>query len=457
MNTTSTPTRPAKRTAKRRGATQRIFVLDTCVLLHDHSALRNFEEHRVAVPLTVLEELDTFKVGTESKHFEARQTVRLLDELSSAHDLNDWIPIEPGSKGRIKVVRTEAGGPAAALFGQQTNDHRILDAAWQLQQQEPRAEVVLITKDINLRLKARAIGLPAEDYENGKVKDLEAIYTGTSRIEGIDGEVIRKLYQAGTSRKITILGEARENNHYYVLKNCTSSALGYFNEGKRCIERVDKAYAMGVKARNAEQAFALHAILNPDIALVTLCGAAGTGKTLLALAGALEQRNRYERVLLARPVVALSNRDLGYLPGDAEEKVSPYMQPLFDNLNFIKGQFGEHERKRKAIEEMQADGRITISPLAYIRGRTIVNTVFIVDEAQNLTPHEVKTIISRAGENTKIILTGDLKQIDTPYLDERSNGLAYAIDRLRGQDLHAHVTLRTGERSELANLANSYL
>ena len=151
------------------------------------------------------------------------------------------------------------------------------------------------------------------------------------------------------------------------------------------------------------------------------------------------------------------NRDLGYLPGDAEEKVSPYMQPLFDNLNFIKGQIAEHERKRKANEEMQADGRITISPLAYIRGRTIVNTVFIVDEAQNLTPHEVKTIISRAGENTKVILTGDLKQVDTPYLDERSNGLAYAIDRLRGQDLHTHVILRTGERSELANLANSYL
>jgi len=435
----------------------RVFVLDTSVLLHDHSALRRFEEHRVALPLTVLEELDTFKVGSEMKHFEARQTARMLDHLSQTQNLQNWIPIESEGKGHLRVILPGKDGPASKMFGMQTNDHRILDAAWQLQQEEPQSSVVLVTKDINLRLKARAIGLPAEDYETGKVRDLDAIYTGTTRLEGIDAEFIRKLYQTGNSRRITVLGEARENNHFYILKNCTSSALGYFSEERKVIERVDKAYAYGIKARNAEQAFALHAILNPDISLVTLCGSAGTGKTLLALAGALEQRNRYESILLARPVVALSNKDLGYLPGDAQDKVGPYMQPLMDNLNFIKGQFAENERKRKAIDEMQAAGRITISPLAYIRGRSIVNTVFIVDEAQNLTPHEVKTIITRAGENTKIILTGDLKQIDTPYLDERSNGLAYVMDRLRGQSLYAHVTLRSGERSELANLANAHL
>ena len=353
-------------------------MLDTCFLLHDHTCLHQFEEYRIALPLTVLEELDTFKVGTESKNFEARQTVRILDELSRDHDVKTWIPIEDGAPGKIRVMMSPADGPAAKLFGTHKNDHAIFDAAWGLQQEEPEAEVVLVTKDINLRLKARALGIPAEDYKNGTIKDMDAIYTGNSKVEGIDADVIRKLYQSGSTRRITVLGEARENNHYYVLRNCTSSALGYFNEGKRCIERVDKAYAIGIKARNAEQAFALHAILNPDIPLVTICGAAGTGKTLLALAGAIEQQNRYEHVLLARPIVAFSNRDLGYLPGDAEEKVSPYMQPLFDNLNFIKGQFGEHERK--AIEEMQANGRITISPLANIRGRTIVNTVFIVDE-----------------------------------------------------------------------------
>jgi PhoH-like ATPase len=448
------PRSPKRNTSK---LSNRIYVLDTCVLLHDHTAIEQFDEHRVAVPLTVLEELDTFKVGQETKHFEARETIRVIDRLSKDHDLQRWVPLDGERGGHLRIILNEAEGLAAEQFGARTNDHRILDAALALQNEEPKARVVLVTKDINLRLKAKAIGLPAEDYETGKVQDLEAIYTGTTRIEGIDGDVIQKLYKTGNTRRITILGEARENNHFYVLKNCTSSALGYFSEERKAIERVDKVYAYGIKARNAEQAFAMHALLNPDVPLVTLCGVAGTGKTLLALACALEQKNRYERILLARPVVALSNRDLGYLPGDAEDKVGPYMQPLLDNLNFIKGQFGENERKRKALDEMQAEGRIIISPLAYIRGRSITHSVLIVDEAQNLTPHEVKTIITRAGENTKVVLTGDLRQIDTPYLDERSNGLAYAIDRLRGKSLHAHVTLKTGERSALANLANDFL
>jgi PhoH-like ATPase len=201
----------------------------------------------------------------------------------------------------------------------------------------------------------------------------------------------------------------------------------------------------------------LHAIQNPDIDLVTISGVAGTGKTLLALAGSLEQKNRFDQIILARPIVPLSNRDIGFLPGDAEDKIGPYMQPLWDNLNFIKKQFGENEKKRKAIEEMQAEGRITICPLAYIRGRSLTNVIFIVDEAQNLTPHEVKTIITRAGENCKIILTGDVRQIDTPYLDEQSNGLSYVIDRLKGQKPYCHITLEKGERSELANLANDFL
>ena len=220
---------------------------------------------------------------------------------------------------------------------------------------------------------------------------------------------------------------------------------------------MDKSYAYGIKPKNAEQAFALHAITHPEIKLVTISGVAGTGKTLLALAGALEQKNNYENIILARPIVPLSNRDIGYLPGDAEDKIKPYMQPLADNLNFIKNQFGENEKKRKVIEDMENNGRIQISPLAYIRGRSLSNVIFIVDEAQNLTPHEVKTIITRAGENTKIILTGDVRQIDTPYLDEQSNGLSYLIDRLKGQELFAHVTLEKGERSQLANLANEYL
>lgn len=283
------------------------------------------------------------------------------------------------------------------------------------------------------------------------------MYTGRTTLEAVDSDVIRRMYLDGVTRKVTALGPERQNNHFYILKDGSASAMGFYNETKRVVERVDKSYAYGIKPRNAEQAFALHAIQNPDINLVTICGVAGTGKTLLALAGALEQHKRFDQIILARPIVALSNKDLGFLPGDAEEKVNPYMQPLFDNLNFIKSQFGPNERKNRAIEDMRRDGKIQISPLAYIRGRSLSNVIFIVDEAQNLTPHEVKTIITRAGENTKIILTGDIRQIDTPYLDEQSNGLTYVIDRLRGKDLYCHVTLEKGERSELANLANDYL
>jgi PhoH-like ATPase len=278
-----------------------------------------------------------------------------------------------------------------------------------------------------------------------------------TNIEDVDGEVIRKMYQSGFSRKSSILGDEKQSNHFYILKNCSSSALGFYNGATKIVERVDKTYAYGIKPKNAEQAFAMHAIMSENIKLVTISGVAGTGKTLLALAGSLEQKNNFDQIILARPVVPLSNKDLGFLPGDAEDKIGPYMQPLWDNLNFIKNQFGEHEKKRRALEEMQSDGRIQICPLAYIRGRSLSNVIFIVDEAQNLTPHEVKTIVTRAGDNTKIILTGDVRQIDTPYLDEQSNGLSYIIDRLKGHDLFAHVTLAKGERSELANLANEHL
>ena len=439
--------------------TTKTFVLDTSVLLFDHSALSRFEENRVAIPITVLEELDQFKVGNETKNFEARECIRIIDRLSKAQTLQDWIDIDNGEGGKLKIVlhKESEHSEANQVFGSKSNDHRILDAALKLQKEDPTTVVTLVTKDINLRLKAKALELPAEDYKNGQVRDVKLRFTGKTLIEGIDAEDIRKLYVQGSTRKITMLDPYRQNNHYYVLRNGSASALGYFSENSRSIERIDKDYAYGIKPRNAEQAFALHAILNPDVSLVTICGVAGTGKTLLALAGALEQRNRYDQIILARPIVALSNRDIGFLPGDAEEKINPYMQPLWDNLNFIKSQFGENERKSRVIEDLKAQKKITICPLAYIRGRSLTNAIFIIDEAQNLTPHEVKTIITRAGENCKIILTGDVRQIDTPYLDEQSNGLSYVIDRLRGKDLYAHVTLEKGERSDLANLANSYL
>lgn len=437
----------------------KIYVLDTCVLLYDHSAINNFEDNKVAIPITVLEELDNFKVGNDTKHFEARESIRIIDRLSKDHMLQEWIPLENGCGGEMRIILQDPSHQSEAdkVFGTKTNDHRILDAAISLQKIETDSIVTLVSKDINLRLKAKALNLPAEDYETGKVKDMKFVYSGKTTLDDVDSEVIRKMYVAGKTKKITTLGEARANNHFYILRNGSSSALGYFNEGKRIIERVDKGYAYGIKPKNAEQAFALHAIQNPDVKLVTICGVAGTGKTLLALAGALEQRNQYDQIILARPIVALSNRDLGFLPGDAEEKVNPYMQPLWDNLNYIRNQFGPNERKYRVIEEMREQDKIQICPLAYIRGRSLSNVIFIVDEAQNLTPHEMKTIITRAGENTKIILTGDVRQIDTPYLDEQSNGLSYVIDRLKGKDLYCHITLEKGERSDLANLANENL
>ena len=254
-----------------------------------------------------------------------------------------------------------------------------------------------------------------------------------------------------------ILGKKKQTNGYYILKNGKSSSLCFFNHANDQLERIEKEYVYGIKAKNAEQAFALHALLNPAIRLVALQGVAGTGKTLLALASALEQHKSFHQVILARPIVPLSNKDIGFLPGDASDKIGPYMEPLWDNLKFIKAQFGENEKKFKLLLEMEQAGKIVITPLAFIRGRSLSNIMFIIDEAQNLTPHEVKTIITRAGENTKIVFTGDVNQIDTPYLDENSNGLAYLIDRLQGQSLFAHIKLEKGERSELANLANDFL
>ena len=451
-----TKKRQAVQPIKRR----KVFVLDTSVLLHDHNSINSFEEHDVAIPITVLEELDKFKVGNDIKNFEARECIRIIDRLSEGHSLQTWIPLEHGHGGRLRIIlNVQDGLPqnAEAIFDTRKNDHKILNAALQLQLEEEGALVTMVTKDINLRLKSKALDLPAEDYKTGKVKEAMMMYSGKSTLSDLDSEVIRKLYQDGRSNDVDILGKEKFNNHFYILKNCSSSALAYYSARHDELERVDKVYAYGVKPKNAEQAFALHAILNPEIRLVTISGVAGTGKTLLALAGSLEMKNHYDQLFLARPIVPLSNKEIGYLPGDAEEKINPYMQPLWDNLNYIKNQFGENEKKRKAIEEMQSQGKITICPLAFIRGRSLSNCVMIVDEAQNLTPHEVKTIITRAGENTKIILTGDVRQIDTPYLDEQSNGMSYVIERLKGQDLYCHITLERGERSELANLANEML
>ena len=444
--------------AKKSKKPKKIFVLDTSVILHDHNVLDCFEENDIAIPITVLEELDNFKRGNDTKNYEAREFIRILDRLSNAYTLQDWIPINGEDKGKFKIILENDTNEADAvkIFGNK-NDHHILNAALSLKITAKDSKVILVSKDINLRLKAKALNITAEDFETGKIDRDSTLYTGKQLVENIESEYINKLYKQGNISDTNVIKDKLTANGFYIMKNGKSSVLSYYNPLDDCLERVEKQYVYGIKPRNAEQTFALHALLNPDIKLVTLQGVAGTGKTLLALASALEQHNLYNQIVLARPIVPLSNKDIGYLPGNADEKINPYMQPLFDNLKFIKNQFGQNEKKYRKIEEMEDEGKLNISALAFIRGRSLSNVIFIVDEAQNLTPHEVKTIITRAGENTKIIFTGDVFQIDTPYLDEQSNGLSYLIDRLKGNELFAHITLEKGERSELANLANELL
>ncbi|MGE0562390.1 MAG: PhoH family protein [Flavobacteriales bacterium] len=437
----------------------KIYVLDTSVILHDHNAINNFKDNDIAIPITVLEELDDFKKGNDTKNFEAREFIRFLDKISEDNTLQDWIKLGV-NQGQFKIImhHEKTKRDAEFIFDDTKPDHKILNAALSLQEQYPDRAVVMVTKDINLRLKARALDLPSEDYLTGKIQDVNnLVVTGKENIEDVDPEIIKKIFNGGRIENPEINKVKFKKNSFYILRNGKNSALSFYNPLDNALERVEKEYVYGIKPKNAEQAFAIHALLNNNIKLVALQGVAGTGKTLLALASSLEQRNQYKQIILARPIVPLSNRDIGYLPGDANDKIGPYMEPLWDNLKYIKNQFGENEKRYRQIDDMQKDERIVITPLAYIRGRSLSDVYFIVDEAQNLTPHEVKTIITRAGENTKIIFTGDVNQIDSPYLDEQSNGLSYLIDRLKGHELFAHITLEKGERSELANLANELL
>jgi PhoH-like ATPase len=437
---------------------KKIFVLDTSVILYSHDALNSFEDNDVAIPITVLEELDNFKKGNDIINFEAREFIRILDKLSNRSTLTRWISLKNQKGGKFKVVMNERSElDANMVFGEHKPDHNILNAALIMIQENPGREVVLVSKDINLRLKAKALNIKAEDYQTGKIKDLESLYSGKSLIENIEKTVIDMIYENGFCLPEDVGVVKPIANHYFILKNGKSSVLAFYNPLSGHIEKLEKHPSYRITPRNAEQVFALHAILNPEVKLVTLLGIAGTGKTLLALAGSLEQKRNFKQIYLARPIVPLSNKDIGYLPGDIKSKLNPYMEPLWDNLKFIQNQFGEKDKEFKSITDALDKEKLMITPLAYIRGRSISNVFFIVDEAQNLTPHEVKTIITRAGENTKIIFTGDIYQIDTPYLDAQSNGLSTLIDRIKHNPIYAHIRLEKGERSELANLANELL
>jgi len=436
----------------------KIYVIDTNVILHDYKCIYNFEDNDIVLPIVILEELDKFKKGNDIINFHAREFTRELDKLAGDNFFTKGVRLGK-DLGKIFI---ETGKPFSdklnQSFPEKTPDHRILNIAEYTKNKNPERKVILITKDINLRMKAKSLGVQAQDYETDKVTNIDDLYKGISIYENFDNDLILKLYEENTIEVDKFrLNEEPYSHEYFIFKNNKLSVLAHFNPIDKSINRIEKHSAYGIEPRNAEQTFSIDALTRTDVPLVALTGKAGTGKILLALACALHQRKQYNQILLARPIVPLANRDLGFLPGDVQDKIGPYMQPLFDNLSVIKNKFKPQSSEYLKIEEMLKEERLIITPLAYIRGRSLSNVYFIIDEAQNLTPHEIKTIITRAGENTKIVFTGDIEQIDSPYLDSKSNGLSYLTYKMKGQDIFAHVNLVKGERSYLSELASKIL
>ena len=436
------------------------FVLDTNIIIHDSSCIYNFQNNNVIIPIVVLEEIDKFKKGDDLKNFHAREFTRTLDEIYTTVDFNEGAPLGDG-RGTLKIIADyNDTKEIKRYFFEDCPDHRILGLAYSLINKEKMENVIIVTKDINLRMKAKSIGIPSEDYHTGTVKNIDELYIGKSLHDDVDPAIIEALYNPPFEIDVDNFFIPKESiypNHYFILRSNKNSVLARYDSSSMKIVKIEKNFAYGIKPRNAEQIFAINALLNSNIPIVTLAGKAGTGKTLLALACAIEKRADYRQIYLSRPVIPLGNKDIGYLPGDIGSKLNPYMQPLWDNLKVIKNQFGENDTNYIKLSQLVENQKLVIEPLAYIRGRSIEKIFFIVDEAQNLTPHEIKTIITRVGDNTKIVFTGDPYQIDTPYLDSKSNGLSYLIDKFKGQKLYAHITLEKGERSELAEIASNLL
>jgi len=432
------------------------FVLDTNVLLHDPGALFAFEDNNVVVPIYVVEEIDKFKRDMSELGRSARGISRSLDELRAQGNLAQGVSLPDG--GSLRVAFTQRELPTAYSTTSHEADSRIIAVALDVKDNQPTTPTILVSKDVNLRIRADALGLVAADYEHDRTR-LDELYSGVLDVE-VPGEVIDRLYREGEIEA----PEHAEPNQFVQLSDterANHTGVGRVDPTGAKVEPLPKKKerVWGITARNREQAFALQLLLDDRIKLVTLVGRAGTGKTLLALAAALRKAHEdkvYQRVLVSRPIFPLG-RDLGYLPGDIEEKLAPWMQPIFDNLELLMGITGEDRKNGRSYEEMLHLGMLEVEPLTYIRGRSIPDQFLIVDEAQNLTVHEVKTIISRAGEGTKIVLTGDPYQIDNPYMDATSNGLVHTVNRLRGRSISGHITLRKGERSELAELAATVL
>lgn len=431
------------------------FVLDTNVLLHNPESITSFDDNIVILPMTVIEELDSFKRHNDELGRSARQVIRQLDRLRSLGTLRDGVPMENGGVLKITV---EAKDMPGIFMDMSVPDNRILAVANSLRLRGER--VIFVSKDINSRLKADALGIDVMDFEKQKC-DFDALYTGW-RTMTVPGEIIDRFYLEET---ITLQNVKFFTNEFILLQDeinpkhtALSRAIGCDNVTHL---QKESENAWNIRSRSKEQRMALELLLNPGINLITLIGRAGTGKTLLALAAGLEcvvKESIYEKMLVSRPVIPMG-KDIGYLPGTKDEKLSLWMQPIFDNLIYLMRTHhhpGDGTVQQK-VNQLLNEQRVELEALTYIRGRSIPNQFVIVDEAQNLTPHEVKTIISRAGENTKMVLTGDPTQIDNPYLDSSSNGLSYAVERLKGQPLYGHVTLSKSERSPLSSIAADFL
>ena len=441
-------------------STKKNFILDTNVVLHDYKAIYNFQENDIYLPMVVLEELDKFKRGNDQINYNSSQFARELDLIAENKDfVTKGAPLGEG-KGKLYVItHQEWPEEMNRAFIEKKPDHIILACAISIAKKFPKQQTILVTKDINLRMKARAMGCIAEDYISDKVENTDVFEKEYETFNNVDADLIDRLYseKQGITADDFNFKDDITANECFVMKSSRASILARHVAESNIIRRVNKTRCFGIAPRNAEQTFAMDSLTDKHIQLIAITGKAGTGKTLLALAAALSQNEDYEQIMLARPIVAMSNKDLGALPGDAKEKVAPYMQPLFDNLNVIKHALGYQGKEVQIIDNLQKNNQLIIEALAYIRGRSLSNTYFIVDEAQNLTPHEIKTIITRAGEGTKIVFTGDIHQIDQPYLDMQSNGLVYMIDKMKGEDIFAHINLIKGERSYLSELASNLL
>jgi PhoH-like ATPase len=442
--------------------TPKIFILDTNVILHDPSCIHQFQENDIVIPLIVIEELDRFKRGNQVINLNAREFARTLDSMSGSALFNGGIKMGKG-KGKVSIYITRGiSSEIKEIFREDSSDHRVLSSALELQRRHNgKRSIVLVSKDVNLRMKAKALGIYSEDYTTDRISSVEELYSGKEVIEDFNDDVLLKFFDPPFEVPVDnafkrVNGEMLPNK-YYILRNTNRSVLAYLDAQKQKLHKIDKNTVYGIRPRNSEQTFAVDALTNNNIPLVSMTGKAGTGKTLLALASALHVRKNFRQIYVARPVVPLSYKDIGFLPGDIEEKLAPYMQPLWDNLKVIQDQYGETDKQHVLINQMIKDEKLVIEPLSYIRGRSLQRIFFIVDEAQNLTPHEIKTIITRVGEGTKIVFTGDIYQIDHPYLDSQSNGLSYLIEHFKGQKLYAHINLLKGERSELAELASNLL